>query len=364
MPDVKTWVRRKLHDPIAWTDVVQLVKTVIAAVIAWILAAQVFDLPQAFLAPWAALLVVHSTVYRTFSRGAQQVAAAVLGVVLAWAAGNLLGLDPISIAAMLLVGLLIGRLAPLRDESTTVAATALIVLTTGFDADDNLLVLRLFDTAIGIVVGVVVNLVVWPPFYDRTAARAIDAIDDQVGGLLCDIADGLRANAGEDEASGWADEVDLLDGEIDHAWALVRQARESGRMNLRRSAGEVRRPGTFGEVLARIEQSVAELNSMVGTLGQSITDVQEWDAVFRDRWVALLDDAGRAITEPSPVKVAQIRDRLRDLTAELSTEDLSTKHWPEYGGLIVNLRNIVMSMDVVAKSNPVVVQRRPGSVRG
>ena len=32
---------------------------------------QIFDLPQAFLAPWAALLVVHATVYRTFSRGLQ-----------------------------------------------------------------------------------------------------------------------------------------------------------------------------------------------------------------------------------------------------------------------------------------------------
>ena len=287
-----------------------------------------------------------------------------LGVVLAWAAGNLLGLDPIAIAVMLLVGLLLGRLAPLRDESTTVAATALIVLTTGFDADDNLLVLRLFDTAIGIVVGVVVNLVVWPPFQDRSAARAIDEIDDRVGELLCDIAAGLRANAGEDDVARWVEGVDALDGEIDNAWALVRQARESGRLNPRRSAGEVRRPGTFGEVLERIEQSVADVSSMVGTLAQSITDVEEWDSVFRDRWLGLLDDAGAAIKEPSPVKVAQIRDRLRDLTAELSTEELSAKHWPEYGGLIVNLRNIVMSMDVVAESNPVVVRRRPGSVRG
>ena len=37
------------------------------------------DLPQSFLAPWAALLVVHSTVYRTFAQGARQVGAAVVG---------------------------------------------------------------------------------------------------------------------------------------------------------------------------------------------------------------------------------------------------------------------------------------------
>ena len=62
-----------------WTAVLQLVKTVVAAVVAWVLASQVFALPQAFLAPWAALLVVHATVYRTFSRGLRQVTGAVLG---------------------------------------------------------------------------------------------------------------------------------------------------------------------------------------------------------------------------------------------------------------------------------------------
>jgi hypothetical protein len=37
----------------------QIVKSVGAAVAAWGLAVAVFDLPQPFLAPWAALLTVH-----------------------------------------------------------------------------------------------------------------------------------------------------------------------------------------------------------------------------------------------------------------------------------------------------------------
>jgi hypothetical protein len=65
--------RQRLRDPVAWSDLIQLVKTVVAAVLAWVLATDVFGLPQAFLAPWAALLVVHATVYRTFSRGLRQV---------------------------------------------------------------------------------------------------------------------------------------------------------------------------------------------------------------------------------------------------------------------------------------------------
>ena len=75
------WSVSRLRDPLFWGDVVQLGKTVLAAVLAWVVAAELLDLSQPFLAPWAALLVVHATVYRTFSRGLQQVAAAVVAVV-------------------------------------------------------------------------------------------------------------------------------------------------------------------------------------------------------------------------------------------------------------------------------------------
>ncbi len=77
--EVRARVLATLRDPLRWSEVLQLVKTVAAAVVAWVLASQVFALPQAFLAPWSALLVVHATVYRTFSRGLRQVTGAVLG---------------------------------------------------------------------------------------------------------------------------------------------------------------------------------------------------------------------------------------------------------------------------------------------
>ena len=73
-------VAERVRDPLTWTALIQLAKTVVAAVAAWVIADQVLGLPQAFLAPWSALLVVHSTVYRTFSRGLQQVTGTVLGV--------------------------------------------------------------------------------------------------------------------------------------------------------------------------------------------------------------------------------------------------------------------------------------------
>jgi hypothetical protein len=106
----------------------------------------VFDIEQAFLAPWAALLTVHATVYRTLRRGVQQVGATVLGVLVAFALGSVFGLNALSLGLAILIGLIAGSVRGLRAETTTAAATALVVLTTGASDDPSMLLSRLLDT--------------------------------------------------------------------------------------------------------------------------------------------------------------------------------------------------------------------------
>ena len=140
-------VRERLRDPVVWGNAFLLVKAVGAAVLAWVLAKSVFGLAQPFLAPWAALLTVHATVYRTFARGAQQVASAFLGVLLAFAAGAVFGVNAASLGVVLLVALAVGTTRALRDESTTAATTALVVLLAGYSSDTGMVGMRLLDTA-------------------------------------------------------------------------------------------------------------------------------------------------------------------------------------------------------------------------
>jgi uncharacterized membrane protein YgaE (UPF0421/DUF939 family) len=132
-------VGEQLRDPVVWGNGAQVAKAVGAAVVAWSLAVTVFDLPQPFLAPWAAMLTVHATVYRTFARGLQQVGAVVLGVLLAVAAGSAFGVNAASLGLILVVAIAAGRTRALRDESTTAAATALMVLLAGYSGDPSVL---------------------------------------------------------------------------------------------------------------------------------------------------------------------------------------------------------------------------------
>ena len=42
---METWLRARLWDPVAWNDGLQVLKTVLAGVGAWVLATEVFHLP-------------------------------------------------------------------------------------------------------------------------------------------------------------------------------------------------------------------------------------------------------------------------------------------------------------------------------
>jgi uncharacterized membrane protein YccC len=339
-------IGERLRDPLLWSDVSQLVKTAAAAVLAWVLAVEVFSLPQSFLAPWAALLTIHATVYRTLARGLQQGAAAVIGVLLAFAASSLLGVDWVSLALVLLAGLAVGSLRPLRAESTTAAATALVVLLTGYSDDGSMLLSRLADTFIGIAAGLLVNLVVWPPLRDRSAARRVDVIDDRLGALLAELADELREDDPDPEQ--WVERTRELDHEIDDAWSDVRRARESGRLNLRRHAAQrIQDTRDLGDVLLDLEQAVADTRSMARTIDRA-GPLADWDPGFRDEWIASLGRTADAVREADPDAVRRVHD---DLTA-LPAGD------PIQGALVVNVRNILEAMAPVAAAQPVRVRSR------
>ena len=343
-------VNDRISDPIWWNDVLQLAKTVLAAVVAWVIAASVLELPQPFLAPWAALLVVHATVYRTFSKGTQQVAATVVAVVLASAVGEALGLSTTAVAVLLVVALVMGAVPWLGAEATTIATTALVVLTTGFE-DDVMLISRLLDTAIGVAVGLVVNVVVWPPLRRHTAAKALDRVDDAIGELLVDIADDLRADRRTEDVEDWIERTRDIDKDLGHAWALVRQAQESARMNPRRSARSMRDPKQWHGLLRRMEQAIADTRSLARTIGAQSRE-RALDPGFAEPWVEMLGEAGRAAASADPAALLAVRERLAAFTEELRTTERS-EEWPIYGAMIINLRNIVDAMDEVAAANPI-----------
>lgn len=325
------------------TDVVQLLKTAIAGALAWYLAADLWSLSLPFLAPWSAVLVVHATVYRTFTRGVQQVLAVVIAVVLAGVVVHGLGADPLAMGCLLVLAMLVGRLPWLRDESTVVPTTALIALATtaGQDAAD--LPARLAGTALGVGVGILVNLIIWPPLLDRAAeGRAVD-FADRLGPLLQQVAASASAEVDEASAEDWVRAERELQRHLDGTYALVRQAREARTLNPRAWHG-LTRVRRSAPPLDPLEDALAELRSLTRTIAISARDQVVWQSDFRHTWPQLLALTGRAVQDADGERLREALSGLRALARDQSTSRLGEHSWLDYGGLILNLRNLVDAM--------------------
>jgi uncharacterized membrane protein YccC len=253
---------------------------------------------------------------------------------------------------VVLVGLSVGAIPRLRIDATTAAATALVVLTAGYSADGGMLAARLLDTGIGIAVGLLVNLVVWPPLRDRGVASAINQIDDRIGELLCEIAAALRCDR-EPAVDDWVARTGELDTDIDEAWGVLGQARESGRLNPRPTKRRrMRAAEDFDGILQRLEQAVADTRSMARTIGLAPRD---WEPAFRGPWLALLERAAAAVSSADAGALTSVHADLDAFAGELDLAALPDRFWPICGGLIVNLRNIVEALGAVAEAQPVEV---------
>lgn len=318
-------------------DLVQTVKTALAGGLAWWMAG-VFHLDQAFLTPWAAVLVVHETVYKTVSRGSQQVAATFFAVFLAFGLGITIGTGPWAIGLVILVGYLIGQLRWVKEEAGTIATTGLVVLATGSIAQPELLASRLVDTALGVVVGLAVNLVVWPPLRDRAAWSQAEQLPGELGGVLRQVADGVGADLDPKDVKAWIRGVRKVDVHIDQAWRLLWQAKESGRLNPRRSQPTGVRE--LRKVLHQLEQAVADSLSMARTVARSAENKTPWDEDFRERWRTIARRTADAVDADDLATLRALGDDLTEVSEDFSQASLSPEVWREYGGLIMNLRNV------------------------
>jgi uncharacterized membrane protein YgaE (UPF0421/DUF939 family) len=346
-------IGQRLRDPIAWVEVSQLAKTVGAAVVAWVLAVHAFHLSQAFMAPWAALLTVHGTVFGTLRGAAQQAGASLLGVLLAFAGWRLFGSDALALGATVLVAMLIGSAPGLRAPMTT-ATTAVVVLTTGYLDRSGMLADRLLDTGVGIAVGLLVNVLVWPPLRDRAAARHIDVIDDRLGELLTKVATELQDGCAPEAADAWLEQTDRLGDDLDHAWRVLEEARQSGKLNPRRAvANRMRGTEEMTQIIIRLAQAVAETRSMARTIRVSDLAPEDWDPAFGEPWLELLARAGAAVEQADAGALRAARTELSGLSDRLAELQLHGGLWPMFGALLVNLRNILDALDVVAEAQPV-----------
>lgn len=363
MADGRLRLQQALRRPEFVTDLLQIVKSVVAATAAWALSVHVLGSQLPFLAPWTALLTVHATVYRSLSRGAQTTVASAIGVGLSFLIGAYLGVSVWTFALAILVGLVGARISWIRDEGVAIATTAIFVLGSGFSEQQPLLVDRIIEVGIGVAVGLSVNLLLLPPLRDQQAARYVDSINRRMGAVLINMADEFSSSWDTDQAEAWFAETESMSRALDSAWQSVRFARESRQANPRHHLPTPRRPESrwqrtfqrnqtvgYEDTLLRVDEGISHLRHLARTLREASYSEGTWNTRFRERWVGIVRDCGHAIADPD-AEVEPIHDRLSALASTMSQDqDLPETTWPIYGSLITSMRHIVVIVDDAASA--------------
>ena len=132
----------------------------------------------------------------------------------------------------------------------------------------------------------------------------------------------------------------------------MRTAQEGRSWNPRHRLHPGQHLETYPQILVRLEEGVSLVRSIARHVRESSRASQQWDPRFRDRYIDLLESLGRRIADPD-ADVAEVREDLRRLADDLSTEDLSGLLWPLYGALIANLQVLIDVVDDVATAEPV-----------
>ncbi|MFF5187468.1 aromatic acid exporter family protein [Streptomyces sp. NPDC000345] len=230
-------------------------KAALAACVAWAVAGWWLQAPMAFVAPWVAVVLVESTVYRSLAHGLQQLAAIAVGTVVATVVALLLDSTMITMVLVLPAVLLLAQWQRLGSQGIYAATGALFVLTSG-----QVTVLtsgaRIVEAVFGAVVGLTVNALIRPPLYLRDTRAALQDAAREAREILAAVAEGLADGEWDTHAAGeWHERALRLGRLVDQARSAIGWSRESMRGNHRgRGTDAVSPPGkAYDDALAVLD---------------------------------------------------------------------------------------------------------------
>jgi uncharacterized membrane protein YgaE (UPF0421/DUF939 family) len=249
----------RLRNILLHPAVVSVVKCTVAVLIAWLLADRGLHSPEAFLAPYAALFIIGTTVRSSVTAAVRQVTVVVLGVLVAALAASTLP-ELAALAAAVATGTVLGRSRWLAPDGMWVAITALLVLLYGTATNATVVFHRVLDVTLGVLVGVLVNALILPPDRLSTARDLILHRAHELSTLLAELAQGLRDRSHDgDRDQQWVWELYKSTG----ARAALREGRESLRGNIRSARwAKVGGSQVYQPIATILDQSLLHVSMM------------------------------------------------------------------------------------------------------
>jgi uncharacterized membrane protein YgaE (UPF0421/DUF939 family) len=324
------------------SPLLQVLKTSVAAIVAWLICTVTLGQPLPIFAAIAALLVVQPSVNQSLAKGIERSVGVIFGVVLAYAAGILFGHSSWIVLGIIVVSLLLAwalRLSP--GSANQIPISAMLVIAIGTNTP-GYAVNRVIETVIGAVVGLAVNAIIVPPVLLTPAHDALVRLAERVADTLSSFATTLRTPQDPHKLAAMLAAARQLPGLRNSATDALVRADESLMLNPRR---------------ARYRERLEHDRDLLDTLGILVTRVTGMARALHDNYdTRLSDDAFvrsialeldraahdlRLLTHDAPTaEPAPITAELPALTAPLTIVLPDPDNWILVGSLLEDLRRV------------------------
>lgn len=318
---------------------IQVVKTLVAMIATWFICLAVFPEQLPIFGAIAALLVVQDSVDLSLSRGIERVVGVLLGVTVALVLGELLGPHEWLFLLALVAGLALGwvlRMTPSSANQIVVSALLMIALggiQIGYGIE------RLVETLIGAVIGFAINALVAAPVRTLPVHEAMVRLTREAANGLRRIADALEEPRDDD----WLEEMSLqaraLQADRTSVHALLRQARDSLRLNPRS-----RRYREGLEADDDLFQRLQPIITQIGGMSRALYDHYEPDLVTDASVIGMVEEIRRAAHDLEllvlPISGEEQQSEPPALTTPYTIPRPHPDHWVLIGALMEDLRRV------------------------
>jgi uncharacterized membrane protein YgaE (UPF0421/DUF939 family) len=326
------------------SPLLQVLKTAVAAVIAWIVCSLIAPEQIPVFGAIAAIIVVQPSVNQSFSRAIERSIGVIVGVVVAYLVALVFGAPSWLILAAIVISLLVGWALRFPQSSVVqIPISAMLVLSIGAQTP-GYAVERIIETIIGAAIGVVINWLIVPPLALQPAHDAVAALGREVAAIMDGLADLLSTATDRRSRELLLVEARLLRPMQAKAQTAVDAAEESLRFNPRRSAHRDDL-ATDAELLKMLGIVVTRVLGMARSLNdhfdESLHEESTAQAISEELRRAAHDL--RLVMQNAALPVEEV-ERLADegpaLTAPVQAFMPSPEHWILIGSLLEDLRRV------------------------
>ncbi|GAA2144195.1 hypothetical protein GCM10009825_35410 [Arthrobacter humicola] len=312
-----------------------------------------------YYAPLGALVAMYENVAGSMKQGVQTLAGLAIGIGLAFVLFILGSPSPLTVGIVMAFGVVLAGLPKIGAGRDWIPTAALLVLLVGGHNPDTFSFGYLFQMGVGVTVGIIVNLLVFPPLHFRAAELSIAELRLALAQQLRDMATALK-ESWPPEHEDWSKRSDSLEASARSVRLAVEKADASRRANPRRRLHprdielDYRNLRDLERVTFHVQDVTQVLSDVIWAKDTPFVVPDEYTEPLADAMSAVADIL-RSIEEENPEeqseRIEAADSAVKALTGRIGAEETSTDAPSAVESILMSLHRMLRVVKSSAASD-------------